>query len=56
MGGVYTLPATADGTEVGLCLIGLKALRRRFITVVQGKSITVNSNTTATDISEKLPC
>ena len=56
MGGVYTLPATADGT--GSWAVGdwpESSTGGGFITVVQGKSIEVNSNTTATDISEKTP-
>lgn len=57
MGGVYTLPATADGT--GSWAVGdwpESSTGGGFITVVQGKFIEVNSNTTATDISEKLLC
>ena len=56
MGGVYTLPATADGT--GSWAVGdwpESSTGGGFITVVQGKFIEVNSNTTATDISEKTP-
>ena len=56
MGGVYTLPATADGT--GSWAVGdwpESSTGGGFITVVQGKSIEVNSNTTATDISEETP-
>ena len=56
MGGVYTLPATADGT--GSWAVGdwpESSTGGGFITVVQGKPIEVNSNTTATDISEKTP-
>ena len=54
--GVFTLPATADGT--GSWAVGdwpESSTGGGFITVVQGKSIEVNSNTTATDISEKTP-
>lgn len=56
MGGVYTLPATADGT--GSWAVGdwpESSTGGGSITVVQGKFIEVNSNTTATDISEKTP-
>ena len=56
MGGFFTLPATADGT--GSWAVGdwpESSTGGGFITVVQGKSIEVNSNTTATDISEKTP-
>lgn len=51
LGGTFTLPATADKTgSWTLHDLGLGAL-----TVVQGKSIKVNSNTTATDISTATP-
>ena len=54
--GAFTLPATADGT--GSWAVGdwpESSTGGGFITVVQGKFIEVNSNTTATDISEKTP-
>ena len=54
--GAFTLPAAADGT--GSWAVGdwpESSTGGGFITVVQGKSIEVNSNTTATDISEKTP-
>ena len=54
--GVFTLPATADGT--GSWAVGdwpESSTGGGFITVVQGKFIEVNSNTTATDISTKTP-
>ena len=50
------MPATADGT--GSWAVGdwpESSTGGGFITVVQGKFIEVNSNTTATDISEKTP-
>ena len=56
MGGFFTLPATADGT--GSWAVGdwpESSTGGGSITVVQGKFIEVNSNTTATDISEKTP-
>ena len=52
MGGVYTLPATADGT--GSWSSPDLTFPHAF-TVVKDKSITVEGNTTATDISEKTP-
>ena len=54
--GAFTLPAAADGT--GSWAVGdwpESSTGGGFITVVQGKFIEVNSNTTATDISEKTP-
>ncbi len=50
--GVYTLPATADGT--GSWSSPDLTFPHAF-TVVKDKSITVEGNTTATDISEKTP-
>ena len=51
LGGTFTLPAKADETGSW----SLPALGVGTLTVVQGKSITVNSNTTATDISTATP-
>ena len=52
MGGVYTLPATADGT--GSWSSSDLAFPHAF-TVVKNANITVNSNTAATDISTNTP-
>lgn len=51
-GGVFTLPATADGT--GSWSSSAITSHNAF-TVVTGANITVNSNTAATDISTKAP-
>ena len=52
MGGVYTLPATADGT--GSWSSSDLAFPHAF-TVVKNANITVNSNTEATDITTNTP-